>query len=99
MDLKHRLEQGPAAPELQLRASLEIRETAQIREEALARLKALVQEDDSLDCSTEDEFLLRFLRPTKFYPESAHKMVSAHSSLCPNLFIVTHPLSNLKYKE
>lgn len=76
MDLKHRLEQGPAAPELQLRASLEIRETDQIREEALARLKALVLQDDSLDCSTEDEFLLRFLRPTKFYPESALKMVS-----------------------
>lgn len=76
MDLKHRLEQGPAAPELQLRASLEIRETDQIRNDALAQLKALIRKDGSLDCSTEDEFLLRFLRPTKFYPESALKMVS-----------------------
>jgi len=78
MDPKNCLERGPAAPELQLRASLEIRESDQIRDAALSELKALIRADDSLDCSTEDEYLLRFLRPTKFYPESALKMVSTH---------------------
>ncbi|XP_059484492.1 alpha-tocopherol transfer protein-like [Neocloeon triangulifer] len=75
MDPKHTLELGPAAPELQLRAALEIRESDQVREAALAELRALIEQDGSLDCRTDDEYLIRFLRPTKFYPESALKMI------------------------
>ncbi|XP_065346792.1 alpha-tocopherol transfer protein-like isoform X2 [Cloeon dipterum] len=75
MDPKNILELGPAAPELQLRAALEIRESEDTRQTALNELKALIQKDGTLDCSTDDDYLLRFLRPTKFYPESALKMI------------------------
>jgi hypothetical protein len=36
--------------------------------------------DTTLYFRDDDEFLIRFLRPTKFYPESALQLVSKYSS-------------------
>ncbi|KAG6450369.1 alpha-tocopherol transfer protein-like [Manduca sexta] len=75
------------------KAENELRETPEIVKQSLDELRQLLKEDKSLFVPVEkDEFLLKFLRPCKFYPESALKKIQAyykfrqtHSNYCHDL--------------
>jgi len=54
----------------------ELRETEDLVESAVAQLRALIEEDGSIEVPTDQQFLLKFLRPTKFYVPSALALVS-----------------------
>lgn len=54
----------------------ELRETPEIREQATKELKKLLAEATDLFYGDDDNFLIIFLRPCKWYPESALKLVS-----------------------
>lgn len=60
-------------------ARRELRETPELRESATIELRALLAEEQTcsgLRCPLDkDAWLVRFLRPTKFYPESAADLV------------------------
>lgn len=70
------IETGPASPELLEIARMELRETPELREASIKELRSLLKEATDLHYKDDDEFLLIFLRPCHFYPESALKMVS-----------------------
>ena len=53
----------------------ELRETPEIREPAIKQLRALLAENKDLYYDNDDKFLIIFLRPCKWYPESALKLV------------------------
>lgn len=55
----------------------ELRETPEIRKEAIEELRRLLHNATDLHFRDDDTFLLVFLRPCHFYPESALKMVSS----------------------
>ncbi|GLV42471.1 uncharacterized protein CBL_03208 [Carabus blaptoides fortunei] len=58
------------------RAEKEIRETPEVKSEALAALRKLVQDErDLIFPADEEEHLLKFLRPCKFYPDSSFKLM------------------------
>lgn len=59
-------------------ARVELRETQEVREAAIKKFRELLLETKDLYYGTEDEFLIIFLRPCKWYPESALKLVSIH---------------------
>uniref|UniRef100_A0A1B6CR84 CRAL-TRIO domain-containing protein n=1 Tax=Clastoptera arizonana TaxID=38151 RepID=A0A1B6CR84_9HEMI len=70
------LEIDDASPELLEIARKELRETPDLARESTEALKDLLKEETDLYAPYENEsFLLRFLRPTKFYPESACQLV------------------------
>lgn len=54
----------------------ELRETPEVRKEAIEELRRLLHNATDLHFRDDDQFLLVFLRPCHFYPESALKMVS-----------------------
>lgn len=70
------VETWPLKPETVKIAEEELRETPERVAEATQKLRELLQADKTLHYRDDDEFLLIFLRPCKFYPESAHKLVS-----------------------
>lgn len=71
-----RLEVDPPSSELSEKARKELRETPDIVRESIAALRDLLKENKDLKCPLEqDAWLIRFLRPTKFYPESAYTLV------------------------
>ncbi|XP_034231613.1 alpha-tocopherol transfer protein-like isoform X2 [Thrips palmi] len=68
-----RFESEEFGDEYEERARLELRETPEQKKEAVAKLRELLKADPELDVPYEEEnFLLTFLRPTHFYPESAY---------------------------
>lgn len=57
-------------------AKKELRETPELRESAIHELRELLASDPQLNCPLDkDAWLIRFLRPCKFYPDSAADMV------------------------
>lgn len=76
MSQKFDIDTDPPSEELLEFARKELRETPEIREAAILELRALLKEATDLHYKDDDEFLLIFLRPCHFYPESALKMVS-----------------------
>ncbi|KAG7207506.1 hypothetical protein KM043_009138 [Ampulex compressa] len=69
-------ELGEPSVELQEVARKELRETAEMQKEAIARLRELLKAETDLKCPLDnDPWLIRFLRPCKYYPESALKLV------------------------
>lgn len=70
------LDTSPLNDEMQQLAEKELRETPKIREAAIIELRRLLHENTDLHFRDDDDFLLIFLRPCHFYPESAIKMVS-----------------------
>ncbi|KPI94647.1 Alpha-tocopherol transfer protein-like [Papilio xuthus] len=75
------------------KAEKELRETPEIVEKAVAELREMLKKDTSLFVPLQDDnYLMKFLRPSKFYPESAFKRIQAyykfrqsHESYCSNL--------------
>uniref|UniRef100_A0A8D8QMH1 Alpha-tocopherol transfer protein-like n=1 Tax=Cacopsylla melanoneura TaxID=428564 RepID=A0A8D8QMH1_9HEMI len=75
------LELQDPSPELQEIARNELRELPEIVQPAIDELRALLKEDEEITCPHENNaWLVRFLRPTKFYPESAHKLIKNYYS-------------------
>lgn len=70
------LETGPPSAELLEVARKELRETPEVRAAAIEELRKLLQASSDLSFPDDDDFLLFYLRPTHFYPESAIKLVS-----------------------
>lgn len=70
-DNRFRLQADPISHETREIARKELRETPNIVEEALEKLRELLRNDETLHFRDDDEMLMIFLRPTKFYPESA----------------------------
>ncbi|XP_053981401.1 retinaldehyde-binding protein 1 [Hylaeus volcanicus] len=65
----------PPGPEARAVAVKELRETEENVKKGLAELKKYLEEDETLYFKTDDDFLMIFLRPTKFYAESAYKLM------------------------
>lgn len=57
-------------------AKEELREEPEIVKAAIEELRALLKADDTIHFRDDDEFLMIFLRPCKFYAKSAHELVS-----------------------
>ncbi|KAL0274471.1 UNVERIFIED_CONTAM: hypothetical protein PYX00_006884 [Menopon gallinae] len=53
------------------KAERELRETPEVRKKALEDLRALLENEKNMYFADRDEILIRYLRPVKFYPESA----------------------------
>ncbi|GLG96076.1 CTD2 [Gryllus bimaculatus] len=71
------LEVDPPSPEVMEIARKELRETPDLARESMEELRNLLKEDEELTTPYEyNKFLERFLRPTKFYPESAYDLVA-----------------------
>lgn len=69
------LDTSPLNDTMQVLAEKELRETPEIREAAIIELRRLLHSATDLHYRDDDDFLLIFLRPCHFYPESALKMV------------------------
>ncbi|XP_078046646.1 retinaldehyde-binding protein 1 isoform X1 [Augochlora pura] len=69
------IELGPPRPETMAVAVKELRETEENVKNGLEMLKKLLAEDTTLYYSTDDDFLMIFLRPCKFYPVSAFELM------------------------
>ncbi|XP_011701390.1 PREDICTED: alpha-tocopherol transfer protein-like [Wasmannia auropunctata] len=65
------LKTDPPGPEARAVAEKELRETEENVKKGLETLKKLLQEDKTIYYPTDDDFLMIYLRPCKFYPESA----------------------------
>ncbi|EDW77886.1 uncharacterized protein Dwil_GK24307 [Drosophila willistoni] len=62
------------APEWALKkAQDELRELPGIKEEAIKELRVLIQNEKYLNLPLDDEYMMMFLRPCHYYPESALK--------------------------
>lgn len=76
------------SPETKQVAETELRETPERVREALERLRELLKENKDLYFGDDDELLTIFLRPCKWYPESALALVSTyHISLFKMLYV------------
>lgn len=69
------LEQGPPSPEAMEIARKELREIPEIVEPAIKELRALIEKDETLNYRTDDAALIIFLRPCKFYAQSAYELM------------------------
>ncbi|XP_058795518.1 clavesin-1 [Phymastichus coffea] len=86
------LQTGPIDAETKALAVKELRETDENVKEGIEKLRKLLEEDEKLHFRTDDDFLKIFLRPCKFYPESAYALMTRiaefkqkNSSLLDNL--------------
>ncbi|KAK7788490.1 hypothetical protein R5R35_011932 [Gryllus longicercus] len=69
------LDVRPLSAERVAQAEKELRETPDNVKEALEKLREMLKANPGLKFRDDDEFLIRFLRPTKFYPESAYSLM------------------------
>lgn len=83
---------GPLDAETIALAEKELRETEENVKNGIVALRKLLEEDKTIYFRTDDEFLIIFLRPCKFYPESAYALMQRiadfkvkHASLLDNL--------------
>ncbi|KAJ9574892.1 hypothetical protein L9F63_007955, partial [Diploptera punctata] len=73
------LEVGPLKPEVEEIARKELRETPETKKQAIVALKDLLKEEKNLKSPYDNEaWMMRFLRPCKFYPESAFELVKRY---------------------
>lgn len=72
------------------KAKEELRETPEIVAEAFKQLKELLAGEPNLYIPKSDDFLIKFLRPVKWYPESAFRLIKRHYRFYqtyPHIFI------------
>ncbi|XP_046746634.1 alpha-tocopherol transfer protein-like isoform X2 [Diprion similis] len=80
-DFTLEFELGPPSAELVEVAKNELRETPERTKEAVAQLRELLNGETDLVWPSDNEaWLVRFLRPCKFYPESALKLIKHYYS-------------------
>ncbi|RZC33570.1 CRAL TRIO domain containing protein [Asbolus verrucosus] len=78
-DYKFYLDYEEITPEIQKLAEKELRETPDITSDAISKLRCLLQEEKNLHVPINNtEWLIRFLRPCKFYPHSAFELIKRH---------------------
>ncbi|KAF5274941.1 hypothetical protein FQR65_LT04282 [Abscondita terminalis] len=66
-------------PELEEVARKELRETPERKKEAIAELRDLLKEESDLRVPLDhDAWLVKFLRPCKYYPESARDLIKRY---------------------
>lgn len=70
------LDPSPICEATRQKAEKELRETPEIVAAALAELRDLLKNDDTIYFKDDDEILIVFLRPCKFYAKSAYELVS-----------------------
>jgi endonuclease III-like uncharacterized protein len=70
------LEIVPLNEESKKIAEQELRETPENVENALKELRELLKNDNTIYYKDDDETLITFLRPCKFYAKSAYELVS-----------------------
>lgn len=56
-------------------AETELRETPEVVQAAIEELRELLKNDKTIFFGDDDEFLMIFLRPCKFYAKSAYELV------------------------
>lgn len=69
------LDLGPLDEETKGMAEKELRETPEVVKQSLEELKQLLKDDPSIHFLDDDEFLMIFLRPCKFYAKSAYELM------------------------
>ncbi|CAK9828495.1 Alpha-tocopherol transfer protein-like [Anthophora retusa] len=80
-DFTLEIELGAPSPELQEVAKKELRETPERQNEAIEQFRELLKAEKNLNVPLEnDAWLIRFLRPCKYYPDSALKLVKSYYS-------------------
>ncbi|XP_075213122.1 clavesin-1 isoform X2 [Lycorma delicatula] len=72
---RFRLQTGQPGPEAQEIARVQLRETKEHVEEAIEKLRKLLRADNTIYFRDDVDTLMIFLRPTKFYPESAFDLM------------------------
>ncbi|KAK9878597.1 hypothetical protein WA026_022858 [Henosepilachna vigintioctopunctata] len=78
-DVTLEVELGELKPETKEIARKELRETPDVVREAVKELRDLLKEEkDLLVPIDNDDWLIRFLRPCKFYPESAFELIKRY---------------------
>ncbi|XP_076634484.1 retinaldehyde-binding protein 1 [Colletes latitarsis] len=65
----------PPGPEARAVALKELRETEENVKQGILELKKYLEEDKTIYYKTDDDFLLIFLRPCKFYAKSAYELM------------------------
>lgn len=70
------IDTSPPSPEILKIAEEELRETPENIERGLMELRELLAKDQTIKYETDDEFLTFFLRPCKYYAQSAYELVS-----------------------
>uniref|UniRef100_A0A1Y9IV35 CRAL-TRIO domain-containing protein n=1 Tax=Anopheles minimus TaxID=112268 RepID=A0A1Y9IV35_9DIPT len=83
----------PPSEELLEVSRRELRETPEVREQAIKQLRDLLHNATDLNYADDDDFLLIFLRPCHFYPDSALKMMRRIADFKKNNFPLMHNLS------
>ncbi|XP_055640440.1 clavesin-1-like [Toxorhynchites rutilus septentrionalis] len=86
------LDKSPPRPEYEEISRRELRETPEVREAAIEHLRNLLHNATDLHYDDSDEFLLIFLRPCHFYPESALKMMRRIAEFKKNNYPLMHNL-------
>ncbi|XP_053998790.1 alpha-tocopherol transfer protein-like isoform X2 [Hylaeus anthracinus] len=80
-DFVLQIELNSLSPELQEVAKKELRESPEVQKEAIAQFMELLRGETDLKVPLENEaWLIRFLRPCKYYPDSALKLVKNYYS-------------------
>ncbi|CAL7944014.1 unnamed protein product [Xylocopa violacea] len=80
-DFKLELEIGPPSAEIQEVAKKELRETPELQKESIERFRELLKAEKDLKAPIDNEaWLIRFLRPCKYYPESALQLAKNYYS-------------------
>ncbi|KXJ78769.1 hypothetical protein RP20_CCG003567 [Aedes albopictus] len=92
MTHKFDIDTDPPTPELLEVARKELRETPEVREASIKELRSLLKEATDLHYKDDDDFLLIFLRPCHFYPESALKMMRRIAEFKKNYNNLLHNL-------
>ncbi|KAG8225125.1 hypothetical protein J437_LFUL006148 [Ladona fulva] len=72
---KFELQNVPLDEETTKIAEKELRETPDRKADAIVKLREMIKNEPNFSFRDDDDFLVIFLRPTKFYPESAFKLI------------------------
>uniref|UniRef100_A0A0A9Z9F5 Clavesin-1 n=3 Tax=Lygus hesperus TaxID=30085 RepID=A0A0A9Z9F5_LYGHE len=75
MSGRFRQQTEPPSAVAKAQAEKELRETPEVVAESLKELRALLESDGTLNFRTDDDVLLIFLRPCKFYAKSAFELM------------------------
>lgn len=81
MGSKIKLDLEPLTPELIKKAEEELRETPERVKDSVDELAKLLKDTPNLYFKPTPDVLIRYLRPVKFYPESALDLVSRTLSI------------------
>lgn len=85
------LEVGPLSDEAKILAETELRETPENVKKGIEELREYLKNDPTLTYDTDDEFLVIFLRPCKYYAKSAYELV------CNFFFYLRYSVINFNF--